>query len=268
MTHATRRLASRAPRSCAGVRTPPGAHPVEHPARAGGFTLAELLVVFALMSALVLVTLPTIGTFLHRGKLTGAAQQITSILRLARMEAIKRGVTTVVQVDFTTNSLLAYADVNDAAGNPGSDLKYDPPVAAAAETTVVRDFDYVITTYTLPNTVHWWGAPDDSPGLSNAVVGFTPNPTAGKPNLAVFNPDGSVQATGQFRLGQGAFPRNVTAAADTVDNFLAVNVQPQATARVFVTKYNPTLTVAIGGATKYVPAGTDPTTGQALWQWY
>ena len=233
-----------------------------------GFTLVELLVVLALSMFLILITMPTLSTMMNRGKLTGAAQEIGSVLRLARLEAIKRGVPTVVQVDYATNSLMVYADVNDAAGNPGSDLKYDPPAAAAAETTVVRDFDYVIITYTLPNTVHWWGALDDSPGLGNAVIGFTSNPTAGKPNLAVFNPDGSVQATGQFRIGQGAFPRNVTAATDTVDNFLAVNVQPQATARVFVTKYNPTLTAAIGGATRYVPQGIDPTTGKALWQWY
>jgi prepilin-type N-terminal cleavage/methylation domain-containing protein len=248
MLNATRRLARRAPLSRAG------------------FTLVELLVVLALMSALVLATIPTMTTMLHRGALMGAAQQIGVALRLARLEAIKRGVVTVVQVDYTTNSLLAYADVNDSLGNPGSDLKYDPPAAAAAETTVVRDFDYIIINYQLPNTVHFWGAPDNSPGGTSSVIGFTANPTAGKPNLAVFNTDGSVRATGQFRIGQGAFPRAVAAASDTEDNFLAVNVQPQATARVFVTKYNPTVTV--GDATKYVPPGTDPTTGKALWQWY
>lgn len=232
--------------------------------RKAGFTLVEMLVVFALMAALVLVSLPAINTLLQRGKLTGAAQEITAVLRLARLEAIKRGVTTVVQVDFSTNTVTAFADLNLANGAPGSDLKYDPP--ANTETTIVRDYDYIIVTYQLPATVYWWGAPDKAPGGANAVIGFTTNPTAGQPNLAVFNSDGSVQATGQLRIGQGAFPRAVTAAADTVDNFLAVNVQPQATARVFITKYNPTVTV--GDATKYVPQGIDPTTGKALWQWY
>jgi prepilin-type N-terminal cleavage/methylation domain-containing protein len=261
MKNPSRRFASWAALSRTGSRS--GSSTVLIAPGQRGFTLVELLVVLALSMFLILITMPTLGTMMNRGKLTSAAQEIGSVLRLARLEAIKRGVTTVVQVDFATNSLMAYADANDAAGNSGSDLKYDP--LATPPNTVS---DYVIITYTLPNTVHWWGAPDDSPGLGSAVIGFTANPTSGKPNLAVFNPDGSVQATGQFRIGQGAFPRNVTAATDTVDNFLAVNVQPQATARVFVTKYNPTLTAAIGGATRYVAQGIDPTTGKALWQWY
>jgi Tfp pilus assembly protein FimT len=239
-----------------------------HLSRVSGFSLVELLVVMVIMMALVAVTIPEIRSLLNRAKLTGAAQEIASVVRVARFEAIRRSCTTVVQVNYANNSLLAFADLNNAAGALTPDLIYNPPTAAQNSTLKVRSYDYTILTYNLPNGVHWWGAADNSPNGNNAVSGFTGSPTSGAPNIAVFNSDGSVQATGAFRIGSGTAPRTVAAGSDNVDNFLAVNVSPLATARIYVTKYNPFVTLDPSLYYEQGQIPTGPGVGTPLWVWY
>jgi hypothetical protein len=216
------------------------------------------------MMSLILVTIPALRSLVNRGRLVGAAQEIEGVLRMARLEAIKRGVVTVVTVDYSKEMVTAFADLNDALGNPNSDLIYNPPAAAQASTLAVRNFDYIIITYFLPNQTHFWGAADNAPHGTAAVAGFTANPVSGQPNIAVFNPDGSVRATGEFRIGSGP-GRTGAPTSDFVDNFLSVVVSPQATAKVSITKYNPSVSL---DPSHYYAQGTDPTTGQPLWIWY
>src|ERR1700680_2316990 len=68
--------------------------------RTSGFTLIELMIVLVIMMALLVLTIPALRSLVNRGKLVGAAQQIEGVLRMARLEAIKRGVVTVVKVDY------------------------------------------------------------------------------------------------------------------------------------------------------------------------
>jgi prepilin-type N-terminal cleavage/methylation domain-containing protein len=232
--------------------------------RRSGFTLIELLIVLVIMMALILVSIPALRSLVNRGRLVGAAQQIEGVLRMARLEAIKRGVVTVVQVDYNQELVTAFADLNDALGTPNSDLIYNPTAAAQASTVAVRNSDYIIITYFLPNQVHFWGAADSTPHGAAAVTGFTANPVAGQPNLAVFNPDGSIRATGEIRIGSGP-GRSGPPTSDFSDNFLSVVVSPQATAKVSITKYNPSLAL---DPSHYYAQGTNPSTGQPLWIWY
>lgn len=76
-------------------------------------------------------------------------------------------------------------------------------------------------------------------------------------DTALFNADGSIQVIGGFRLESR---RNAA-------NRMQVIVQPRATARVAVEKYNPSVSSSTD-SDKYYEPGTDPGTGKPLWEWY
>ncbi|HWM93560.1 MAG TPA: GspH/FimT family pseudopilin [Thermoanaerobaculia bacterium] len=66
--------------------------------RSGGFTLVEVLVAMSVMMILMLIVGPPLAKFLQRSKLTGAVQQTASLMRLARIHAIKRSSWTAVRI--------------------------------------------------------------------------------------------------------------------------------------------------------------------------
>src|SRR5436309_3566805 len=84
---------------------------MKNPARVRGprgFTLIELLVVMSLMLVLVALGIPALQTALHQSKIRGIVQETTVLMRLARIQAIKRSAQSVVQIVPSTG-----------AGDPG-----------------------------------------------------------------------------------------------------------------------------------------------------
>lgn len=68
-----------------------GSLPHRHARRvAHGFTLIELLVVLAVLTALLIISLPTFSAVVHSSKLAVASNALLSSMLLARSEAIKR----------------------------------------------------------------------------------------------------------------------------------------------------------------------------------
>jgi type IV fimbrial biogenesis protein FimT len=61
------------------------------PPNASGFTLLELLGVMALLAGLATLALPSMAGFLSRRQVQSAAESLVADLRLARSEAIRRG---------------------------------------------------------------------------------------------------------------------------------------------------------------------------------
>jgi len=61
-----------------------------------GFTLVELLIVLALMSVLLTMAVPTFNRVYENIKLNADAQQMASVLRLARQEAVYSGQAKIV----------------------------------------------------------------------------------------------------------------------------------------------------------------------------
>lgn len=57
-----------------------------------GFTLIELMVTIAILSILLTVGIPNFQTIRDANRVTGAANEFTAALHLARSEAIRRGV--------------------------------------------------------------------------------------------------------------------------------------------------------------------------------
>lgn len=63
--------------------------PIER-SRSGGFTLVEVLVALSVMMMLMLIVGPPLAKFIQRTKLTGAVEQTSALMRLARIQAIKK----------------------------------------------------------------------------------------------------------------------------------------------------------------------------------
>ena len=184
---------------------------------AAGFTIVEALIVVTVIAVGSVMAYPALQQFINRNKILGSAQSAGTLMREARFEAIKRGVPCIVHADAATNEVIAFADVD---GN----LEFDPD---PTETTF-RATDYELRRYRLPAGIGF-----TAPGAQPPVDGFTA--LAVEPlNGAVFESDGSIRDLGGLRLGD---PRG---------NFLEARVEPAASARVSIRKWDGTNWLAQG----------------------
>lgn len=191
--------------------------------RARGFTLVEMLVVIAIIAIVAVITIPALHKMIVRSRLEGFASEVSGLMQRARLEAVKRSVPTVMRVDFENDELVVFVDVDFAV--PGNAGVFNPDTSVPP-----GDADFELIRRRKPAKVAFQG-PDDGEEGADAVNGFTVNPEDGSlPNQAVFNPDGSIEDPGGFRL------------ADPKGNILEVRVAPQATARVELRKYDPSYT--------------------------
>lgn len=177
----------------------------ERPAYERGFTLIEMLVVLAILGVAMMLAIPYLSAQIQRSKLLGAASQVTGLMRLARLDAIKNSRCAMVGITLSTRKVNAYSDRN---------------------TNCLPDADEVIAEVILPNSVTFETPAGDKDEAS--VQGFSVWP--GNPNMAVFHNDGSIDTTGAFRfkaapLGSGGA------------NYLEINVAPAATARIALRKW-------------------------------
>src|SRR5437764_2206838 len=92
-----------------------------------GFTLIEMLVVLALMAVLMFFSAPAIYNAVRQSKLRGITQEVTTLMRQARLDAIKSSAQAVVKIvpaDATNPipSVQAFSDRNAdgllSAGEP------------------------------------------------------------------------------------------------------------------------------------------------------
>lgn len=199
---------------CAGqtisTKLPSQHHATSSPLQGdAGFTVVEMLLVIAVAGLLGTITLHFLGAWQPRLELRGTVRQAQFLIHKARLEAIQRGVCTVVQADPDTGSLMAFADVNGdpVASNPGyaNYLKYDPDPAVGNKQT-----DYEVGHLQLERSA--FGAPPSY----GEVDGFTlvPGAAAGTPAVLVFSPTGLPEATGAIRFTDGT-GRNFLEAAVT-----------------------------------------------------
>lgn len=211
--------------------------PTRETRRRDGFSLIEVLVTLAILGILALFTYPALQRMIVRSQLEGDSRQIVTFMRTARLESIKRSTPVVVEINLAQGRFYAYADLNDAFGDPGIDLIYNPVGGAPAGTT---DFIVVPEQYTSKNSTFGGPAADNAP-----ITGFGVDP-GGNP-VVVFNADGSIAAEGTLRFG------------DVRDNYLEISVAPRTTAKVEVLKWDRTANAWRERATK---------TGGVTWEWY
>lgn len=211
-----------------------------------GFTLLETLILMAVVGILLALTIPKLSYLVRRSRFEGIARETAAAVARARIESIRRGVPVVVRPDFEANQITVFADINDAAGDPGSDLLFNPQAGENPGTT-----DYEIVRLPLPETIEFWGPGDSSPEGSAAILGFTDLDGSGsEPSGAVLDRDGTIRDIGGFHFG------------DSLGNILQVLVSPEATARAQLRKYDPSRTVGPDGTYFYTKGEDDQP-----WRW-
>ncbi|MEM7480604.1 MAG: prepilin-type N-terminal cleavage/methylation domain-containing protein [Acidobacteriota bacterium] len=185
--------------------------------RDGGFTLVEMLIVVVLILVIAAITWPALHRMLLRNKIQGAAQEFSMQVQRAKIEAVKRGVPAVVRVDFASDEVYSFVDLD----NSGT---FNPVGGSQPGTT-----DFEINRRQIPTTLAFWAPADGAPEGVTAVNGLTAVPgSPGDPHQAVLEADGSVRDVGAFRL------------ADTYGNFFEIWISPEASALVRLRKWNGT----------------------------
>ena len=86
------------------------------PARAGGFTLLELMVTLTVLGILASIALPSFGRFIRDQRVKNATFDVYASVTLARSESIKRGSDVAVNPTSAANWALGWRVV-DSAGN-------------------------------------------------------------------------------------------------------------------------------------------------------
>lgn len=167
--------------------------------RPNGFTLLEMLVVFAILGILTIIAIPEMLMRIRESKIRSAAQQISVMLRSARLEGVKAAHPGIVETlpwedDKPWETVRAFADVNRSG-------TYDAG-------------DRLLGTFDLPEGLEFV----DPAGLVDR---------AGLARPAVFQPTGAVQNEVELGIRDGA------------GNELEIRVGPIATARVTIWKINP-----------------------------
>ena len=144
--------------------------------RKNGFTSLELMIVLTCFGLVVAASWGTIGSMIHQHRLTSAANQVATHLRLAREKAVAEGNNYIVTFRVPNNDYRVWDD-------EGSDS-----VFGAGEARTLFDMP---TQVTLTNAA-FFGA-----------------------NRVIFRPDGTANASGSLRLSNSEYARQIDILAST-----------------------------------------------------
>lgn len=180
-----------------------------------GFTLIEVLVVLALLGIAFGLGIPALKNILLRGRVEATGRELAVLAQRARLEAIKRRATTVVEVDLAGGTATAWVDVDGPAAGDPPDLVFNPVAGEPRFTT-----DFRIGVLEASTNVRFAG-----PGAQPVIDGLTAAP--GGRRVLVFLPTGAADAVGGFRFGDAGGL-----------NYLEVRVEPAGTGRVGVRKWD------------------------------
>jgi type II secretory pathway pseudopilin PulG len=196
--------------------------------------LIELFIVLALILFLTLLGLPALLRMLERQKAYSTATELAQVLRLARLEAIKRSNVTGVTVDYQTREATAFVDVDN-------DQVLSPP-------------DISVAHIKLATGIEPWGPEDGAAGGNLASVSFPENGeregTAlfGSNGAALVSPGVGEPAWGAFRL------------KGRDKNYFEVRVFPPAVGRISVRKW-------VGGDHSLDASWRENGQGGKAWRW-
>lgn len=174
-----------------------------------------VLIIFGIIAAL---GFPALQNMIARSRLEGTVRQIGTLMQQARYDAIKNSTPVSVLIDIPGRSVTAFRD-SRTTGTFGTQDVGEIAVGPVAGIPLPRLIEFAAPT-------------------SLAIVeGFHP-PSPTTSGWVSFGGDGSVDEQGAFRIG------------DNRGNFLEIAVEPAATARIEMRKWDGTAFVAQGTGSK------------------
>ncbi len=171
-----------------------------HPEK--GFNLLELLVVLAVAGIVLVTVFRFFDNWRPVFQLESATRRASALIARARLEALRRNTTAVIEADIVNGTFFAYADINGnsspASPEFSSYLVFDPTDADLSER---RLDDYLIGEATIPAGV-FFGDPTNGIHGVDSVWKLTPRPAHADPgaNLMVFDPSGRLLDIGTYRF--------------------------------------------------------------------
>lgn len=211
-----------------------------------GFTLAEMLVVFALSGLVALVALPAAGKIIRHSRDLGAYSSIRQVLAAARLHAVKHGANIVVEISLTDGKQIQLKTFKDRANDTTSPLPADELAAAG---NLVQDTGTFLTspatdeptlnTFLVASGVHLWkhGGSKNDLGAAAAFDKYAGDETL--VNRIVFLPNGGIMAPQSTDSGlpTASGGRGIYFADGDGKNFFRVTVDSNLSGKFRVDKY-------------------------------
>jgi prepilin-type N-terminal cleavage/methylation domain-containing protein len=211
-----------------------------------GFSLVELLVVFALSGLVALVAVPAAGKIIRHSRDLGTFASVRQVLAAARLQAVKQGANVVVEIRLTENKQIQFKTFRDRANDTTVPLPADELAAAG---NFVQDTTFLapntgeptLSDFTLTTGVHLWkqGGTKDDLGGAAAFDRYAGDATL--VNRIVFLPSGGIippQDTG-CGLPTPSGGRGIYFADDEGKNFFRVTIDSNLSGKFRVDKYVP-----------------------------
>lgn len=156
--------------------------------KAKGFSLVEAVVILAIIAILCTVAVPGMGSLMRSYRLKSAANDLASLLQLARMTALARNADSVLSFNVSDQTVTLFVD-DGASGGTSGDKTQNGGEATIKTLDIRNEYSQEITlgSPTFGTTVAWGsrGQPDTSGSiqLQNKV---------GRSKQIVLSPSGSV----------------------------------------------------------------------------
>ncbi|MBW2370404.1 MAG: GspH/FimT family pseudopilin [Deltaproteobacteria bacterium] len=121
--------------------------------RTSGFTLIELMIVIAIIAIMIVLAVPKTSNWIALNRYNGAARDILSTMRKARLVAVEENREVVLAFDPVNDTCRVFVD--DGAGSGDLDLNGIPDNAG----NFIQDgTERTVSNFTLPNDVDMTGA--------------------------------------------------------------------------------------------------------------
>lgn len=210
--------------------------------RQRGFSLLEVLIVLGVVGLMAAFAIPALQTAVRRTKLTGYVQATELMMRKARIEAIRRGRRVGVQVNPNNRIVRSFVD-EDGSCSPTAG---DTLLAIASDGTGSEWLEFKGPDMSDPNNDELVGFQGTCPLPAGPPPPLDPNfPDPPEGGWVTFDPSGAALEIGGFRFG------------DQHRNFLEVRVDPQATGKISIRKWDDVNSVWL-----------DNHQGGEAWEWY
>jgi prepilin-type N-terminal cleavage/methylation domain-containing protein len=216
----------------------------ERPER--GFSLAELLIVMALIGIVAVVAVPVAGKIIRHSNGLGAFANLRQVLATARLQAIKRGANVVVEISLTPEKQIRLHTFQDRANDTTSPLPADELAKAGNYKQDTGTFatspatdEPTLADVTLAPGVYLWKQSGTQNDLAAAAAfdGYAGNATL--TDRVVFLPSGGIappESTG-CGLPTSSGGRGIYFGDYLGKNFFRVTVESNLSGKLRVDKY-------------------------------